>query len=479
MSFLSNIPVAMLQSIGFMALLCLSFEGIVYWFKANTKQRYTFAISLQLFGLIHFVFEIFTPGQFILPNLSLPLSNAVQWLSLFGAIYIVIFCFFLVRYVVHWVQLTSLKSAADFELASELNEWIKQVSYSNEISQPIKIGVSNQINSPITFGWFEPIILLPIAMLNQLSTAETKFILLHEMAHILRHDFKIHLALELVKTVLWFNPFANYLNHKIQLEREKSCDEWVVAQTKEPLLYTKALYQLAKHTYFNNLSLSLAAVENNAALLLRIQHMNGLLSKPTVKNSILNIIIGIGCTILLLFNIEAISTKSLSVSYDKKPIQQSIPSKVQKSLSNNKPNIFLIKRSKANSTRAANLNEQIAVHNADSSYQQLVSATLKWIRSREENGQNNAIFSSIDQTNTETDYTIAEQLLFKAVIHSYELKRTILAKAIEKANGQNDPLEIVKHSKEWATLQQYEKWATEYLKRHPSKTDTTVDKTDF
>ena len=479
MDFLSQIPGAMLQSIGFMALLCLSYEGIVYWIKANSKQQYIIAIGLQLFGLIHFVFEFFNPKQFVVPNFSLPLSNVVQWLSLTGGLYLVMFGFFLVRFVVHWVQLTSLKSTADYEVATELNDWIKQVSYSNEFNHLIKIGVSNKINSPITFGWFEPIILLPIAMLNQLSTAEIKFILLHEMAHILRHDFKIHLALELVKTVLWFNPFANYLNHKIQLEREKSCDEWVVAQTKEPLLYTKALYQLAKHTYFNNLSLSLAAVENNAALLLRIQHMNGLLSKPTLKNSILNIIFGIGCTILLLFNIEAISTKSLSVSYDKKPIQQSIPSKVQKSLSNNKPNIFLIKRSKANSTRAANLNEQIAFHNADSSYQQLVSATLKWIRSREENGQNNAIFSSIDQTNTETDYTIAEQLLFKAVIHSYELKRTILAKAIEKANGQNDPLEIVKHSKEWATLQQYEKWATEYLKRHPSKTDTTVDKTDF
>ncbi len=479
MGYLSNIPVAMLQSIGFMALLCLCYEGINYWFKANTKQLYTFAISLQLFGLIHFVFKIFTPGLFILPNFSLPLSNVVQWLSLIGGLYTVFFCFLLVRYVVQWVQLTSLKSAADYEVTTELNEWIKQVSYSNEISQPIKIGVSNQINSPITFGWFEPIILLPIAMLNQLSAAETKFILLHEMAHILRHDFKIHLALELVKTVLWFNPFANYLNHKIQLEREKSCDEWVVAQTKEPLLYTKALYQLAKHTYFNKLSLSLAAVENNAALLLRIQHMNGLLSKTTVKNSLLNIIIGIGCTIFLLFNIEAIPTKSLTVRYDNTAIQQSIPLKVQTSLSNNKSNKLLIKRAKANSTRAANLSEQIAVHIADSSYQQLVSATLKWIKSREEIGQNNAVFSSLDQTNTETDYTIAEQLLYKAVIHSYELKRTILVKAIEKANVQNDPLEIVKHSKEWATLQQYEKWAAEYLKRHPSKTDSTVDKTDF
>jgi beta-lactamase regulating signal transducer with metallopeptidase domain len=469
----------MLQSIGFMAVLCLIFEGLVYLFKANSKQQYIIAIGLQLFGLIHFVFEFFNPNQFVVPNFSLPLSNVVQWLSLTGGLYLVMFGFFLVRFVVHWVKLTSLKSTADYEVATELNDWINQVSYSNEFSHLIKIGVSNKINSPITFGWFEPIILLPIAMLNQLSTAEIKFILLHEMAHILRHDFKIHLALELVNTVLWFNPFANYLNHKIQLEREKSCDEWVVAQTKEPLLYTKALYQLAKHTYFNKLSLSLAAVENNAALLLRIQHMNGLLSKNTVKNSLPNFLIVIGGAILLLFNIEAIPTKSLTVRIDNTPIQQSIPSKVQTSLSNNKSKKFVIKSSKSNSTRTTILKEQIAVHNVDSSYQQLVSATLKWIKSREENGQNNALFSSLDQINAETDYTIAEQLLFKAVIHSYELKRTILVKAIEKANGQNDPLEIVKHSKEWATLQQYEKWAAEYLKRHPFKTDTTVDKTDF
>jgi hypothetical protein len=75
--------------------------------------------------------------------------------------------------------------------------------------------------------------------------------------------------------------------------------------------------------------------------------------------------------------------------------------------------------------------------------------------------------------------TIAEQLLLKAVIHSYELKRAIIAHAIEKANGQNELLERVKQSNEWYALQQYEKWATEFLKKHPTIMDTTAHKADF
>lgn len=478
MDFLSHIPEAMLLSIGFMAILCLCYEGLNYWFKHNTKQQYTFAISLQLFGLVHFVIEIFTPGVTILPIFHIPLSNTFQWLSLLGGLYFLLLTFFLIRYVFNWIQLTNIKSTADYEVTAELNQWIKQVTYSKEYSQSIKIGVSNTINSPITFGWFEPIILLPVAMLNQLSTTDTKYILLHELAHILRDDFKIHLVLEMVKSVLWFNPFAIYLNNKIQLEREKSCDEWVVAQTKEPLLYTKALYQLAKHTYLNKLSLSLAAVENNAALLLRIRHVNGVLTKVSAKNSFPKIILGIVGAFLLLFNIELIPKKIPTVHYVTASKKQSTISIAQSSKSN-KPRKILIDRSIVRNTKSPVLNEQIAANYEDSNYQLLVNSTLSWIKSREVNGQNNVIFSSFDPSNPEVEYTIAEQLLLKAVIHSYELKRAIIAHAIEKANGQNELLERVKQSNEWSALQQYEKWATEFLKKHPTIMDTTAHKADF
>ncbi|MFM1971931.1 MAG: hypothetical protein RL185_613, partial [Bacteroidota bacterium] len=52
MGLIQQIPQAILQSLGFMAILFLLFEGIQFWFKPSSNQKYWLACSLYGAALV-------------------------------------------------------------------------------------------------------------------------------------------------------------------------------------------------------------------------------------------------------------------------------------------------------------------------------------------------------------------------------------------------------------------------------------------
>lgn len=484
MAIFQHIPQAMLQSIGLMALLFLCYEAIQCWHKTSAKQNYLVASAFYGIACIHFLVELFASSYLSIPKIELPIFgvNQIQWITYIGILYLMVITVFLLNFVIRWAKLLELKKKADYCDAGDLTYWVKTQMDSIGSNRKIQIGYSNQIDGPITFGWLEPIILMPFSILNQLSTEEIKFILLHEIAHIIRYDFILHVILELAQIILCFNPFAYYFSNKIKLEREKACDDWVVANTHAPLLYTKALYQLAKYNYTNHNSLSLAAAEKVSALLLRIKQMNGL--KPAEYTSFQfwpKFIIGISLALLILLNLR-IDVPSIE---KKQQIQNSVILPSVKStktvfLQTMKSTTKRLYKTKSNAIAI----ETIAINNSqpivtDSIYQGLVTATIDWIKARSGNSNSQASLTSFDVNKATPDNSVAEQLLLNAVLHKYELKRAIIASIIARANSQEEAIRIVKNSKEWIELQQYEKWANSFLKQHPIQVDSNLRLTDF
>jgi beta-lactamase regulating signal transducer with metallopeptidase domain len=493
-AIIQHIPQAMLQSLGFMALLFLLYEAIQFSIKPSPNQNYILAGCLFGTAVVHFLIVVFVASNSNITRLVIPIAvaNQIQWITMIGYLYLCIIIGYLIQLLFQGIKLVQLKSTADFNVKmhlshlDDLNDWIKIQWQSTGSKRKLQIGFSNHVAGPVTFGWLEPIILMPFSMLNQLSTAEIKFILLHEMAHILRHDFIFHLFLEFAQLILCFNPFAFYFSRKIRVEREKACDDWVIAQTHAPVLYTKALYQLAKYNYSNRHTLSIAAVDNVSELMCRIKHINGLMTPfNDTKSYISKLVIG-ACFVLFLFlkptnSATIISKKSIhsqnktiaTVSNFKQKNSTETISKVGSKTSaqvNSNTNI------QTNSSLAYNTKQ---IENSDSMYQALVHATLAWIKSRESNENGQVIFARYDTQKDSSDYSIAEQLLLKALLHKYELKRTILANSITKVNSQEEAMILMKNSKEWIELQQYEKWASSFLKQHPNMKDSSMKLSDF
>ena len=69
--------------------------------------------------------------------------------------------------------------------------------------------------------------------------------LLHELAHIRRHDNLLALFQRLVESLLFFHPVTWWLSAWVSLERELCCDRLVVEQTGRPHAYARMLASLA------------------------------------------------------------------------------------------------------------------------------------------------------------------------------------------------------------------------------------------
>jgi TonB family protein len=111
-------------------------------------------------------------------------------------------------------------------------------------SSEADIRVSNDVQSPVTFGFWRPVVLLPRSF-GTLDEATREAILCHEILHVRRKDWLFTLAEELVRTGLWFHPAIWWVLGEIQLAREQSVDGEVIDMTRSRDEYVDALLAMA------------------------------------------------------------------------------------------------------------------------------------------------------------------------------------------------------------------------------------------
>jgi TonB family protein len=104
--------------------------------------------------------------------------------------------------------------------------------------------VSDEINGPVTFGFFRPVVLLP-AGFESMSDAMRDAILFHELTHVERRDWLFTFGEELVRAVFWFHPAVWWVLGEIQLAREQTVDQSVIEMTQARDPYVDTLLAMA------------------------------------------------------------------------------------------------------------------------------------------------------------------------------------------------------------------------------------------
>jgi TonB family protein len=108
----------------------------------------------------------------------------------------------------------------------------------------VSLLLSDDIASPVTFGWLKPVVLLP-PRFPSLAAEMRDAILRHELMHVNRRDWLFTIAEELVRAVLWFHPAIWWVIGEIQLAREQTVDQAVIETTRAREPYLDALLLMA------------------------------------------------------------------------------------------------------------------------------------------------------------------------------------------------------------------------------------------
>jgi len=208
----------------------------------------------------------------------------------------------------------------------DLRIFIQRFAERMGIHKPVHIYISDLISSPVTVGFLRPIILMPIAAINNLTVKQVEAVLLHELAHIRRHDYFINLLINFIHTILYFNPFVKLFAKTIEREREKSCDEIVMQFQYDPHGYASALLVLEKNNFMRQ-RMAVAASGQRNDLLHRIEKILGIEKRKTpdfkkLGGLLAGLICIIGLNAIFLFSSPVIQNSPLAFSAFTNPFYQ-------------------------------------------------------------------------------------------------------------------------------------------------------------
>lgn len=294
-SFLQALGYAITNSLWQMALVWLIYMSITGLLSISSAAKYRLAVAAQVTGFIWFIvtFQFYYQQynhalhqtgivsgniQAIVPtntDLSSQLINwmvkAEQLLPYISMAYICLMVFLCIRWFMGYRQTQQIRNNGLQKMPAEWRLFVNRIAGQLNIKKKIQVFLSDTVTTPLTIGFLKPVILIPVASINHLTTDQLEAVLLHELAHIKRYDYLVNIILSVVEISLFFNPFTQLLSKNIRKERENSCDDWVLQFQYDASLYAEALLRIA---YLQSTpAFAMAATGKKNELLVRVKRM--------------------------------------------------------------------------------------------------------------------------------------------------------------------------------------------------------------
>ncbi len=239
-----------------------------------------------------------------------------EWFFLLWTVGIILLS---VRFLNSWLQLKKLRTKGIQPIDNQWQSTARLLQKKLGISKKITVMLSSFVDEPITFGHLKPIILIPIGLINALSEKEVEAILLHELAHIHRHDFLINIFQNCLEILLFYHPIIRWFNTVIRVNREACCDDLAISIQKDQQLYAATLLHIHKYSLNIQNSLVMTAIGKKGALTQRIHRLFNPIS--TQKRSVFSfpfVLLFLLVGSLAFLGFQRIQTKPIvSISVDK------------------------------------------------------------------------------------------------------------------------------------------------------------------
>jgi beta-lactamase regulating signal transducer with metallopeptidase domain len=189
------------------------------------------------------------PAPEIRPKSS---AGSGNWINALPFVWAIGFCVLILRLLAARVTLWNLKRQGTVIWSSrQAGEATHDPIVTAHLAMSSQLGIFRPVTLlihpgetiPVVWGILGPRLLLPAAA-RQWSGEQLRSVLLHELAHIKRRDTTAQLLVQLACALHWFNPLVWFAAWRLGVERERACDDLVLAGGVRPSAYAAHLLEL-------------------------------------------------------------------------------------------------------------------------------------------------------------------------------------------------------------------------------------------
>lgn len=127
----------------------------------------------------------------------------------------------------------------------ELLQRFAELATKLKLTKTPKLLISLKADVPMAIGWLKPVVLLPASMVTGLNSAQLEMLLLHELAHIRRHDYLVNFLQTLIELLFFFHPCVHWIGKQMRNEREYCSDDVAVHHCGDAIAYAHTLADTA------------------------------------------------------------------------------------------------------------------------------------------------------------------------------------------------------------------------------------------
>ncbi|HVD60232.1 MAG TPA: M56 family metallopeptidase [Gemmatimonadaceae bacterium] len=178
-------------------------------------------------------------------TVSTPSRFNISRLSIFAALWVLGAVIVLLRLAFGTVQVGRLARGGARVIDGAWLSLAQRVAAGLGITRPLTLLHGDRLGIPVTWGIVYPAVLLPPDA-DEWPEERRRFVLVHEMAHVKRFDALTQLAAQLAVALFWFDPLIWLAAHRMRVEREHACDDYVIRDGTKPSLYAGELLDMVR-----------------------------------------------------------------------------------------------------------------------------------------------------------------------------------------------------------------------------------------
>jgi beta-lactamase regulating signal transducer with metallopeptidase domain len=141
-----------------------------------------------------------------------------------------------------WVRRRS--RPGQFRVDARWQAALDRLAQSMGIARRVTLGLVDDLTSPVTAGWWRPVVLVPASLVSGMPAELLEALLAHELAHVRRLDYLVNLIQSAIEVLLFYHPTVWWLSNRIRVEREQIADDLAASTLGEPRRLALALSEL-------------------------------------------------------------------------------------------------------------------------------------------------------------------------------------------------------------------------------------------